>query len=206
MMRELQNAMQARAAMASQARKTSRLGVVSGYDPGSYSVKVTFPPDASETGWIPLAALAVGPGWGIYAPPTIGDQIEVRFQDGDRDAGIAGPVVYDNDNPPASVPSQELWMVHKSGAFFKLTNDGKGSFNDSMGGSVTLNGDGTVSSTGTWTHTGDMTVTKSLTVQQDATVNGSTAVKAITSNSHDISSTHKHTGVQTGGGISGTPQ
>lgn len=205
-MRELQNAMRAQAMLATQDRAHTRLGIVSGYDPNSYSVKVQFPPDTSETGWIPLGALSVGSGWGIYAAPVVGDQISVTFQGGDRDAGVAGLRLFDNQSPPLSVPSGEIWSVHKSGAFFKLTNDGKARFDDGKGGSVSLNADGTVTSTGTWTHQGDMTVTQGLTVQQDATVNGSTSVKDITSNGHDISSTHVHTGVQTGGGISGPPQ
>jgi phage baseplate assembly protein V len=37
-------------------------------------------------------------------------------------------------------------------------------------------------------------------------VTGSTNLAGVTSNGHDIGSTHKHTGVQTGGGITGAPQ
>ena len=199
-MRSLRNAMRAQAQMAAQSTQNTRLGIISGYDPATYSVKVQFPPDLTETGWIPLGALSVGSGWGVYAAPVIGDQIAVSFQDGDRDAGIAGLRLFDNQSPPLSVPSGEIWAIHKSGAFFKLTNDGKASFDDAHGASVVLNGDGTISSAGTWTHTGK------LTVSSDLTVNGSTAVKAIASNGHDISSTHKHTGVTTGGSLSGTPQ
>jgi phage baseplate assembly protein V len=204
-MRGLQNVMRAQAMLAQQGKQHSRLGIVTAYDPNTYSVKVQFPPDASETGWIPMGALSVGSAWGIYAPPVLGDQIEVRFQDGDRDAGIAGMRLFDNQSPPVSVPSGEIWVLHKSGAFFKLTTDGKARFDDSKGGSVTLNADGTVTSTGAWTHQGNMTVTQNLTVTQNATVNGSTAVKAITSNAHDISSTHTHTAVTSGSAVSGPP-
>jgi phage baseplate assembly protein V len=205
-MRDMQNAMRAQALLANQQRQNSRLGIVTGYDPNTYSVKVQFPPDASETGWIPLQALSVGSGWGIYAPPMLGDQIEVRFQDGDRDAGIAGMRLFDNQHNPAAVPSGEMWLLHKSGAFFKLTTDGKGTFSDGHGASVAVNGDGTITSAGTWTHQGSLTVQQNLIVTQDAAVNGSTTVKAITSNGHDISNTHKHTLVQPGTGIGGPPQ
>lgn len=206
MMGGMQNAMRGQALLAAQQRQGTRLGVVTAYDPNSYSVKVQFPPDASETGWIPLGALSVGVGWGIYAPPVIGDQIQVDFQDGDRDSGIACMRLFDNQHNPANVPSGELWMLHKSGAFFKLTTDGKGTFSDGKGASVAVNGDGTITSAGTWTHQGDMTVQKTLTVTQNVTLNGSTAVKAITSNGHDISSAHMHTGIQSGGSLSGPPQ
>jgi phage baseplate assembly protein V len=198
-MRGMQNVMRAQAVMAQQGKQAIRLGIVTAYDPNTYSVKVQFPPDTTETGWIPLGALAVGASYGIYAAPALNDQIEVHFQDGDRDAGIAGLRLFDNQSPPLPVPSGEIWMVHKSGAFFKLTTDGKARFDDTKGGSVTLNADGTVSSTGAWTHTGAMTVTQNLTVQ------GATSVQAITSRSKDISSTHTHSGVTTGSGVTGTP-
>ncbi len=204
-MRGLQNVMRAQAVMAQQGKQPIRLGIVTAYDPNTYSVKVQFPPDTTETGWIPLGALAVGPSYGIYAAPALNDQISVLFQDGDRDAGIAGLRLFDNQSPPLAVPSGEIWIVHKSGAFFKLTTDGKAKFDDTKGGSVTLNADGTVSSTGTWTHTGAMTITQNLTVNQNATVSGSTSVQAITSRSKDISSTHTHSGVTTGSGVTGTP-
>jgi phage baseplate assembly protein V len=199
-MRAFMNAVRAEAQKVAQSQQTTRLGLISGYDPDTYCVKVQFPPDESETGWIPLGALAVGPGWGIYAGPVIGDQVQVNFQDGDRDAGIACIRLFDNESPPASVPSGEIWVLHKMGAFFKLTNDGKAAFNDGQGGSVTLNGDGTLTSTGTWTHQGSMVVQQNLTVQQNVEVDGNTTVKAITSNGTDISSTHFH-----GNGNGGAP-
>lgn len=193
-MRKVANAMRAQSQMANQGKQPVRLGQVSAYDPDSYSIKVQFPPDDSETGWIPLGALAVGDGWGIYAPPAIGDQIQVTFQDGGADAGIAGLRIFDNESPPLSVPSGEIWLVHKSGAFFKLTNDGKASFDDSKGGSVTLNGDGTVTSTGAWTHTGNFNV------HGDQAHTGQ-----ITSNGKHVDSTLKVTGITTGSGVSGPP-
>lgn len=199
MMGRMHNVMRAQAVMAAQQRQSTRLGTVSAYDPSTYSVKVQFPPDTSETGWIPMLAIGTGNHWGMCIGPAIGDQVAVTFQEGSGDAGVVLGRVFDVQSMPPNVPSGEIWMVHASGAFFKLTNDGKASFNDSKGGSVTLNGDGTVTSTGTWTHQG------ALTVQQNLTVQGSTAVKAITSNGHDVGSTHQH--INSGGsGLGGIPQ
>lgn len=191
-MQRYQNAMRGQANLASQSRTFSKLGIVSAYDPNTYSVKVQFPDGLSEpppeTGWIPLGSSQVGAGFGIYAAPNINDQIEVRFQEGDRDSGVAGPFFFDNQSPPAPVPAGEIWLLHKSGAFFKLTNDGKASFNDGHGGSVTLNGDGTITSTGTWTHNGNWAF------------NGQ-----VTANGHRIDDTHKH--LNSGGsGLGGVPQ
>lgn len=200
----LSNVMRAQAALVGQGRAPGRLGVVSAYDPNTYSVKVQFPEDdagsgAPETGWIPLGALSVGNGWGILAPPVIGDQVKVEYQGGDRDAGVAALRLFDNQSPPPPVPAGEMWLLHKSGAFFKLTNDGKATFSDGHGASVALNGDGTITSAGTWTHNGAMEVTQTM------KVDGQTTLAGVTSNGHDVGSTHKH--LNSGGsGLGGVPQ
>ena len=36
---------------------------------------------------------------------------------------------FNDDYRPLAVPSGELWLVHQSGAYLKLTNDGKVSIN-----------------------------------------------------------------------------
>lgn len=184
----LHNAIRGVSAAAGQGRKGTELGLVSAYDPDKYAIKVQFPPDDIETGWIPLSALMVGNGFGILAPPSIGDQIKVDFQGGAQDAGIGGMRLFnDIDVPPRVLPG-EIWLLHESGAFFKLTNDGRASFSDAHGASVTLNGDGTITSTGTWTHTGNVAF------------NGE-----VTANGHRIDDTHKH--INSGGtGLGGVPQ
>ncbi|QAU22604.1 hypothetical protein EO087_00290 [Dyella sp. M7H15-1] len=194
--------MRGQAGAAMQRLRYAKRGVVSAYDPNTYLVKVQFPFDDGaqpETGWIPLGALAVGKQFGIYAPPSINDQVLVVFQDGALEAGIAIQCIFDDISPPLPVPSGEMWAVHAKGQVFKLTNDGRATFMDGHGASVVLNGDGTMTSAGTWTHQGK------LTVQKDFTVQGNTAVAAIKSNSHDIGSTHQH--INSGGsGLGGVPQ
>lgn len=210
MMDRLQNVMRAHAVMAGQNRAGTRVGIISAYDPNSYSVKVQFPPANEdgvlpETGWLPLGTIGVGQNWGVVVGPNIGDQVEVEFQDGSAGGPMVSSRFFSTQAVPPPVPSGEIWAVHPSGAFFKLTNDGKGTFNDSKGGSVTLNGDGTVTSTGNWTHQGQLTVTEAAVFEQNVTVDGSTSVKAISSNGHDISSTHQH--LNSGGsGLGGVPQ
>lgn len=196
----LRNAMRAQAAMVAQERQGARLGQISAYDPNTYSVKVQFPPDSAESGWIPVVSTGVGNGWGICVGPTIGDQVALIFQDENADAGVAVGRLFDNQNMPPAVPSGEVWLVHKSGAYFKMTNAGIATFSDNQGAAVTCNGNGTITSTGTWTHQGAMTV------QDNFTVQGATKVAAIQSNGHDISSTHEHTGVTSGSEVSGPPQ
>jgi phage baseplate assembly protein V len=145
-----------------------KMGLVSGYDPARYAIKVQFLPDGTITGWIPLGALWVGAGWGLYAPPSIGDEVEVIFNEGDGAAGVAGLKFFNDDDQPLSVTSGEFWLVHKSGAFLKLFNAGGLAFSDGAGATLTMNGDGTMTSQATaWTHMGNMTVEGILTATTD---------------------------------------
>lgn len=193
------NLMRMHAQMASQITLTIRLGIVTGYDPNTYSVKVEFLPDQAESGWIPLDADWVGNSWGDFAPPNEGDQVAVAFQDGGQDAGFVVAKFYDTQNVPLPVNPGERWLVHKNGQFVKLTNDGKVTVSDAHGAQVQMDGAGNIASTGTWTHTGSLHVTTTL------QVDGQSTLAAVTSNGHDVGSTHKHSGVTTGSGNTGTP-
>lgn len=101
-----------------------RMGKVISYDPDHYVANVKLMPEGIETGWIPLGAEWVGNGWGLYCPPSIGDVVEVQFQQGGKEAGYVGKRFYSNKTKPLSVPSGEFWLVHKSGSALKFTNDG----------------------------------------------------------------------------------
>ena len=105
-----------------------RLGLVTSYDPGNFAVKVSLQPDNTETGWIAVGSPWVGNEWGMFFAPSIGDQVEVEFQEGGAETPIATMRLFDNQNRPLPVPSCEMWMVHKTGSFIKLTNDGKVAF------------------------------------------------------------------------------
>ena len=150
----LNNAMRLQAQRA--ATKThSRLGIVTGYDPNKYAVKVSIQPEGIATGFIPLAAAWAGNGWGFFAPPSINDPVSVIFIDGELTAGYAECCFFNAALIPQAVPSGELWIVHAMGGYFKLTNDGKVSFNDGHGASFVMDGSGNINSAATqWTHTG----------------------------------------------------
>ncbi len=135
------NAMRREVANSGQERAGTRLGTISGYDASNYLAKVMLQPDGIETGWLPIAAIGVGNGWGIQVAPNIGDVVEVEFQDGGAEAGLITGRFFNNNARPGAVPTGEVWLVHKSGSFIKFLSDGS------------------ISSSGTWNHAGTFTAT-----------------------------------------------
>lgn len=129
MLQQLLNTMRQQADLAGGARAMVRHGIVSGYDPANYSAKVRVMPEDRETGWLPLVSPWIGNNWGMFAPPSIGDAVEVQFQEDDAEAGYVCQRFFNDSDRPLSVQSGEFWLVHKTGAFFKLTNDGKALIN-----------------------------------------------------------------------------
>ncbi len=148
-------------------RQDLRIGIVSAYDPTQYAAKVRLQPEptdqpegATETGWLPVLSLWGGDGWGDFAPPTPGDVVMVLFQEGGREAGVVLGRFFSLLTRPLPAPSGERWIVHQSGAFVKLTNDGKITLTDKAGSVVVMNGDGT----GALTFAGGLTVNNNLKV------------------------------------------
>ncbi|MGI9777424.1 phage baseplate assembly protein V, partial [Pseudomonas aeruginosa] len=99
------------------------------YNPNTHSVKVRLQPENDETGWLSLAAAAVGNDWGVIFAPSIGDQVDVHFEEGNANSGFVCSRFFDDQDRPMAVPSGEFWMVHKTGSFLKFTSDGKISVN-----------------------------------------------------------------------------
>lgn len=143
-----------------------RIGIVDSYDPANYCAKVRIQPQDVLTGWLPVTSQWVGNGWGMFSPPSIGELVEVHFQEGSFEAGIVNQRFFNDVARPLNVPSGEFWLQHKNGQFFKLLNNGTAIFSDGHGATVTLNGDGTISSQATlWTHTGNLKVSGDITDQ-----------------------------------------
>jgi len=123
-MDELWNRVRLEVARALAGRADPRLCLVSSYDPQTYAAKVLVQPENVETGWLPVLSPWIGNGWGLYAPPTAGDQVLVLFQENDQEVGLVLPRLYSNQQRPLAVESGEFWLVHQSGSFVKLTNAG----------------------------------------------------------------------------------
>jgi hypothetical protein len=192
MIDDLMDANRQAAEQVSGRRATTRHGIVTSYDPNNYAIKVELQPDGVLTGWIPLKSSWVGNGWGLFCPPAIGDHIELDFQEGDKALGSAGWRFYNDNIRPLPCPSGEFWLVHKSGQFIKVTNDGALTLNDAHGASVQLDGAGNIKSAGNWTHTGKLHTSDTVTSDVDVLANGI--------------SLHNHTHSDPQGGIVGRPQ
>lgn len=106
-------------------RATTRIGIVDSYDPNTYTARVRYQPENILSGWLPVLTPWVGDQWGLFAPPTPGDQVLVEFQEAGLGVGNVCLRAYSDVDRPLKVDSGEWWLVHKTGSFVKLTNDGK---------------------------------------------------------------------------------
>lgn len=225
MMLEHRNAMMGAAQKSQDASQKTRMGVISAYNPNTYSVKVTVQPSGVETGWLPIKTAWVGNGWGLQAGPAIGDLVTLSFQEGDGDAGVVLGSIYNNSDVPMAVPSGELWIKHSSGSLLKFLNNGDVQVVTSRDllatvgrnlaataagfghltaateitlSAPTINLNGDIAQT-TGSGSGVSTMQGTLTVQGQLKSN--TEVVAVTTPLH----THAHTGVTTGASNTGGP-
>lgn len=118
------NALKAQAARLDQMRGQPRLALVTSVDPARSAARVTLQPEGVLTGWLPIATCWSGAGWGLACPPAPGDQVLVLPQEGDAEHGIVAARVFSAVQPAPPAPSGEFWLVHQSGSFLKLLNDG----------------------------------------------------------------------------------
>lgn len=224
----LYNLMRAQAMLGMGGIGMTRIGTVSSYDPSAYAVKVLLQPDNKETGWLPLVSPWVGNGWGLFAPPTIGDMIEVHYQEGGHEAGFACSRFYNDEDRPLACPSGEFWLVHKSGSALKFTNDGDvlvvsdrdliatvgRNLSATVEGNTTLAVTGNITSQAAgWTHTGNLTVVGVATVGAltSTGVSGASSIAnlnttgTLTNDGKNVGNDHTHSGVTSGDSNTGAP-
>jgi len=101
-----------------------RFGTITSVNPAMATARVTLQPEGVLTGWLPVLSPWTGSGWGMCCPPSPGDQVLVVAQEGDAEHGIIVGSAYSNTHIPPKTPVGELWLVHSSGSFIKLQNDG----------------------------------------------------------------------------------
>jgi phage baseplate assembly protein gpV len=123
-MDRLLNTLKAQGASQDQAAGVPRFGTVTSVDPATATARVTLQPEGVLTGWLPLLTPWVGNGWGLVCPPSPGDQVLVIPQEGDAEHGMIVAASWSATTVPPAAPSGEFWLVHQSGSFLKLQNDG----------------------------------------------------------------------------------
>lgn len=220
MIQQLRNQMVLAAMMAQSNRAENRMGIVTSYDAGTASARVRLQPEdpadpaRSLTGWMPVASAWVGNGWGIDAPVSPGDQVEVQFLGGDIENGYICARLFSDQARPTGAQSGEFFLTHASGSKLQFHNDG----------TVTLISAGTLTSQAPqWNHTGPVQIDGTLVVTQTITGQAGMAVSGnngsgnsmsisgntqfsgqVSANGHRIDDTHRHSGVQSGSSNTGS--
>jgi hypothetical protein len=124
LLNRLRNNMRQEAQRVSASISMPRAGIVANYDPTRHAVRVLLQPEGILTGYLPVKEPWVGNGWGMYAPPSPGQVVDVHFQQGGKEAGYVQGGFYSAKTKPLSCPAGEFWLVHQSGTALKFTNDG----------------------------------------------------------------------------------
>lgn len=164
-------------------RYSERHALVTSYDPKKYLAKVTFMPEGHESGWLPIETGHVGAGYGMTSglqpgaggdqkanggasgagqSQNQGDQVVVRFQEGDFESGkIVQRVHSDQDTPPETKSGEIIiWTKFQNsggttpdaaqggqggqGQKIYLKNDGSISLTDGNGATISMDGLGNI--------------------------------------------------------------
>lgn len=123
-MNSLPNAIKAHASSLDEMLAQPRFGLVSSVDTTRATVRVQLQPEGVLTGWLPVLSPWTGAGWGLCCPPSPGDQVFVLSQEGAAEHGVVVGRAFSLSETCPPTPAGEFWLVHSSGSFLKLTNDG----------------------------------------------------------------------------------
>lgn len=169
---------------------TVKFGTVKEVDYAKARVRViigdeTDPEGHLHTGWLPFGS-AKARGDREWHPPEEGERVVVLSESGEVQNGVVIPLgLYTDEDPPPGA---------KAGLWRKEFSDGGKIEYDRESGAFVVEGKSDVT-----LKVGGVTFKVSATGVE---ITGGT----VKHNGHDIGDTHKHTGVQAGGAISGPPQ
>ena len=125
MIDRLSNAIKSHASSLDQSTGQIKFGTVTSVNSQNGTARVLIQPDGVLSGWLPVLSQWVGSGWGMVCPPNPGDQVLLVPQEGDLEQGIIIGRSFSKKQMPPVVPGGEFWLMHQSGSFLKLCNDGK---------------------------------------------------------------------------------
>jgi hypothetical protein len=87
-MQRLLNALKAQSAALDASAAQPRFGMVTSFDPSTYTARVLLQPEGVLSGWLPVLTAWAGNGWGLVCPPSPGQQVLVVAQEGEAEHGI----------------------------------------------------------------------------------------------------------------------
>lgn len=146
-----------------------------------------------ESPAIPFAAARAG-DTRVWLPPSVGEQVLLFCPEGDLALAVALGGLWSDSNPAPGSSARALIRFGDEGTFAYDPENHHADIDLPAGATLAINAQGGVTITGPVSINGDVTVTGTLTASEDV-VGGGKSLK-----------THRHTGVQAGGGISGAPQ
>lgn len=123
-MDRLLNALKLRASRLDLRTAQPRFGTVTSVNVERATARVLLQPDGVLSGWLPVLSSWTGGGWGMVCPPSPGDQVLVVAQEGLAEHGVIVGGAFSDSNRPPPAQVGELWLMHKSGSYLKLKNDG----------------------------------------------------------------------------------
>lgn len=231
MMTGMMNAMRLQAQRAMSGLESSRVGLITSYEPATFAVKVMLQPEGIPSGWLPLCSPWIGNGWGMFCAPSIGDMVAVHFFGGDLEAGFVEGRLFNDADRALPVPSGEFWLQHVTGSFLKFTSDGSVSVNAAANLTATVAGNlvATIAGNLTASAAAVAITAPTTTINGAVTINGATTLNgplsqlanapggtaatligplavtnAVTAMGISLN-LHIHRGVQSGGQVSGFP-
>ncbi|MCB8881716.1 hypothetical protein ACELLULO517_15820 [Acidisoma cellulosilytica] len=198
-----------------------RYATIASVDPDNHAVKLAIQPEGVLSGWVPDgSAVYASGGYGIVAPPQIGDQVLCVHAHGDGDHPVVIARIFSTvDMPPVSgvtnksVQPGEFGIFSPGGAWAHFVSDGSLHAAAPAGAFIAAN----TKITGTLTVTGNTVLQQNLEVDGDmdilGTAEGSGGNLVTKGNITDLSGSHGsvqdfrttydghiHPGVQTGDG------
>lgn len=182
----------------------ARLARVSALDLASGTCKVTLGDPDDDDGEVESPALRwLAPRAGalrIWSPPAMGEQVLVICPEGDLAQGVVLGGLWWDDHPAPASADLLLALFGDDGRFEYDPAAHACTIDLPAGATLAVTASGGITLTGPVSIEGDVTVTGKL------DVSGEIASPADVKAAGKSLKTHKHTGVQAGGGVSGAPQ
>ena len=175
-----------------------RIGRIASVDLAAARCAVVFGDPDSDDGEVesgPLQWLAPRAGdTRIWLPPSVGEQVVFACPEGELGLAIPLGSLWCEAFPAPDATAKALVRFADGGIFAYDPAAHHADLTLPAGATLAIEADGGITITGPVSIEGDVTVTGTLTASEDV-IGGGKSLK-----------THKHTGVQAGGAVSGTPQ